>query len=49
LQQSVRTQGTDADIKSALASLSLEQQGNRTVLHAEVGIGVLRKLAASPR
>lgn len=48
LQQSVGTQGTDADIKSALASLHLEQQENRTVLQAEVGIGVLRKLASAP-
>ena len=48
LQQSVGVQGTDADVKSALASLHLEQKENRTVLQAEVGIGVLRKRAAAP-
>ncbi len=48
VEQNVETSGTDPDIKATLASLKVQQEGDRAVVSADVPMGLLKKLAIEP-
>lgn len=45
VQSDVGTKGTDADVKNFFDSLQVTQEGNRTVITADIPVGLVKKIA----